>query len=152
MLDIKLGSQRKDHNQQDVLRIYVMTFAFEALYLYYTILHLTVCGWYGCLVMYSDALILIWLPDCASLSPASWYIAAVTLFRAGRLSEQFVSSHKLHLVRYNPILVNNWEHYSAFSSEHNTQHTAWHNRKCSHRLRDVGIYKNIAFIRIVLSL
>ena len=48
------------------------------------------------------------------------YIAAVTLFRAGRLSEQFVSSHKLHLVRYNPILVNNWEHYSAFSSEHST--------------------------------
>ena len=47
---------------------------------------------------------------------------AVTLFRAGRLSEQFVSSHKLHLVRYNPILVNNWEHYSAFSSEHSTTH------------------------------
>ena len=44
MLDIKLGSQRKDHNQQEVLRIYVMTFAFEALYLYYTILHFTVCG------------------------------------------------------------------------------------------------------------
>ena len=120
MLDIKLGNQRKDHNQQDVLRIYVMTFAFEALYLYYTILHFTVCCWYGCLVMYSDALILISLPDYASLSPASWYIAAVTLFRAGRLSEQFVSSHKLHLVRYNPILVNNWEHYSAFSSEHST--------------------------------
>ena len=151
MLDIKLGSQRKDHNQQDVLRIYVMTFAFEALYLYYTILHFTVCGWYGCLVMYSDALILISLPDYASLSPASWYIAAVTLFRAGRLSEQFVSSHKLHLVRYNPILVNNWEHYSAFSSEQSTTHNLTLSGMQSDSM-DVGIYKNIAFIRIVLSL
>ena len=149
MLDIKLGSQRKDHNQQEVLRIYVMTFAFEALYLYYTILHLTVCGWYGCLVMYSDALIL-WLPDCASLSPASWYIAAVTLFRAGRLSEQFVSSHKLHLVRYNPILVNNWEHYSAFSSEQSTTHNLALSGMQSASM-DVGIYKNTS-IRIVLSL
>ena len=151
MLDIKLGSQHKDHNQQEVLRIYVMTFAFEALYLYYTILHFTVCGWYGCLVMYSDALILISLPDYASLSPASWYIAAVTLFRAGRLSEQFVSSHKLHLVRYNPILVNNWEHYSAFSSEHSTTlNLAQSDLECS-QIEGCWNLKEYS-IRIVLSL